>query len=105
METQIAAPFKRRRDLALQTLAGQNIVGYVPPEGAMYLMLNIRATGRSGIEFAEGLLETHHIATMPGESFGGSAAGFIRVAMTVEDSRFVAALETLCAYAEGLAQS
>ena len=46
-----------------------------------------------------------HIAVMPGESFGQSAAGHVRVAMTLEDSRFEAALRTLCAFAAGLAQA
>jgi arginine:pyruvate transaminase len=70
----------------------------------MYLMLDIRATGLSGEDFANSLLNTHHIATMPGESFGHSAQGHIRVAMTVSDARFEAALRTLVAHAEKLAE-
>lgn len=69
----------------------------------MYLMLDIRATGLSGDDFANDLLDTHHIAVMPGESFGQAAAGHIRVAMTIDDDRFIAALETLCDFAAGLA--
>ncbi len=67
------------------------------------MMLDITATGLSGEAFAYGLLEAHHIAVMPGESFGAAAAGHIRVAMTIEDGAFTAAMETLCAYAQGLA--
>lgn len=99
-EAEIAAPFRRRRALATRMLARQNTVGLVPAQGAMYLMLDIRATGMTGEAFAYDLLEAHHIAVMPGESFGASAGGHIRVAMTVEDSRFEAALGTLCAHAE-----
>ncbi len=105
LEEQIAEPFRRRRDLALATLARQNLVGYVPPQGAMYLMLDIRATGLSGQAFANALLDEHRIAVMPGESFGDAAAGFVRVAMTVADDRFVAALETLCDFAEKKARA
>jgi arginine:pyruvate transaminase len=74
----------------------------VPAQGAMYLMLDIRSTGLSGEAFANALLETHHIATMPGESFGAAAAGHLRVAMTIEDSAFEQALVTLCAFAQSL---
>ncbi|MCA0871299.1 pyridoxal phosphate-dependent aminotransferase [Seohaeicola saemankumensis] len=102
METEIAAPFQRRRALALKILAGQNAVGHVPPDGAMYLMLDVRGTGMSGEDFALALLETHRIAVMPGESFGQAAAGHVRVAMTIEDSAFASALETLCAFAATL---
>lgn len=99
-EEDIAAPFRRRRAIAQRVLAGQNTVGLIPAQGAMYLMLDIRATGMSGDDFANALLDTHHIAVMPGESFGAAAAGHIRVAMTIEDAAFEAALQQLCAFAE-----
>ncbi|MEP2641736.1 pyridoxal phosphate-dependent aminotransferase [Roseobacter sp.] len=99
-ETEIAAPFQRRRALAQTVLAAQNTVGLVPAQGAMYLMLDIRATGMTGEAFANDLLDTHHIAVMPGESFGASAAGHVRVAMTVEDNAFEHALRQLCAHAD-----
>jgi len=104
MERDIAAPFARRREIAMQVLAGQNVVKHVPCMGAMYLMLDIRATGLSGEDFADALLESEHIATMPGESFGRSAAGHIRVAMTVDDAAFKAALTRLVEFAKGVAE-
>ena len=104
LEEEVSAPFRRRRDLAQNVLAGQNTVGMIPSQGAMYLMLDIRATGLNGKEFADRLLDEHRIAVMPGESFGTSAAGHVRVAMTVEDSAFEAALKTLCGFANTLAQ-
>ena len=99
MEQEVAAPFGRRRDRALELLGRQNVVKAAPPQGAMYMMLDIRATGLSGEGFANALLDDHLIAVMPGESFGRAAAGHIRVAMTVEDTRFAAALETLLSFA------
>jgi len=104
-EAEIAQPFRRRRDLALAVLEAQNTVTAVPNGGAMYMMLDISATGLSGDEFANALLDTHHIATMPGESFGTAAAGHVRVAMTIEDSAFEAAMKTLCAFANSRAKS
>ncbi|WP_138923149.1 pyridoxal phosphate-dependent aminotransferase [Sulfitobacter sp. BSw21498] len=102
-ETEISAPFQRRRLLAQDILARQNAVSLVPAQGAMYVMLDIRSTGMTGEEFAYALLEKHHIAVMPGESFGEAAAGHIRVAMTIENTRFAQALATLCDFAEALA--
>jgi len=102
-ETEISAPFQRRRLLAQDILARQNAVSLVPAQGAMYVMLDIRSTGMTGENFAYALLEKHHIAVMPGESFGEAAAGHIRVAMTIEDTRFAQALATLCDFAEALA--
>ena len=98
-EADIAEPFRRRRRIALDVLAGQNLVHAVPPQGAMYLMLDIRETGLSGAAFADRLLDQHRIAVMPGESFGTAAVGHIRVAMTVEDAAFAAALRQLLDFA------
>ncbi|MFL4470942.1 pyridoxal phosphate-dependent aminotransferase [Tateyamaria armeniaca] len=102
-EAEIGAPFARRRAIAQRVIGAQNTVGLIPAQGAMYLMLDIRATGMSGDDFADALLEAEHIAVMPGESFGAAAAGHLRVAMTIEDQAFEAALTTLCRFAEARA--
>ena len=101
-EEEIAAPFKRRREIALNILQGFPNIPMIAPRGGMYLMLDVRKTGLSGIEFANRLLDERSIAVMPGESFGDSAAGHIRVAMTITDDRFGDALRGLCEYAESL---
>jgi arginine:pyruvate transaminase len=99
-EERIAAPFRRRRDIALKVLAGANRVRPIPAEGAMYVMLDIRATGLSGEAFALRLLEEERIAVMPGESFGLAAAGHVRIAMTIADDAFAAAMARLAAFAD-----
>lgn len=102
-EDAVGAPFRRRRAIAQKVVEGQNTVGLIPAQGAMYLMLDIRATGLSGDDFANALLDSEHIAVMPGESFGASAAGHVRVAMTIDDEAFEQALKTLCVFAEARA--
>ena len=103
-EAEIAAPFRRRRDLALARLEGQSAIRATPPEGAMYLMLDIRATGLSGEAFGHALLEAEKIAVMPGESFGQAAAGHIRVALTLPDAPFEDAFGRLVDFAKALAK-
>jgi arginine:pyruvate transaminase len=99
VEEQVAAPFRRRRALTMQALERQNVVRAVPAQGAMYVMLDLRATGMSGEDFANALLDAEHIAVMPGESFGQAAAGHVRVAMTIADDQYVDALRRLIAFA------
>ena len=96
LEAEVAAPFRRRRDLACQVIDSQNIVAMTPASGAMYVMLDIRATGMTGEGFANRLLDEHGIAVMPGESFGQAALGHIRVALTVPEDTLAEAMETLC---------
>jgi arginine:pyruvate transaminase len=104
-ETRIAEPFRRRRLIAARLLAGQNLIQAAPMQGAMYAMLDIRATGLTGTAFAERLLKDEAIAVMPGESFGSSAAGHVRVALTVADAEFEAAFARLLAFAGRAAES
>lgn len=103
LEERIAAPFARRRTLALDLLARQDVVTAIPPQGAMYLMLDIRRTGLSGAAFADRLLDEARIAVMPGESFGRAAAGHVRVAMTLPDADFADALGRMLRFAADLA--
>ncbi len=104
VEEAVAAPFRRRRTLTLKALEGQNVIRAVPAQGAMYVMLDIRGTGMSGDTFADALLDAEHIAVMPGESFGKAAAGHIRVAMTIDDDSYIAALNRLISFAHSRAQ-
>jgi len=98
-EATIADPFRRRREIAARALAGSQAIRAIPSAGAMYVMLDIRATGLSGNAFAERLLEEERIAVMPGESFGAPAAGHLRVAMTIPDADFAEAMARLAAFA------
>ncbi len=98
-EARIAEPFRRRRTIVQRVLGGQNLVQMAPQRGAMYAMLDLRATGLSGEAFAWRLLEEERIAVMPGSSFGGAASGHVRVAMTVADDVFEDALRRIAAFA------
>ncbi|WP_386682253.1 pyridoxal phosphate-dependent aminotransferase [Loktanella sp. R86503] len=102
-EEAVAAPFRRRRQIVMDALAGQNLVRPAPISGAMYAMLDVRATGMSGEDFANALLDAERIGVMPGESFGAGGAGHIRVAMTVADDMLANALRRIAAFAGTLA--
>ncbi len=101
-EAAIAAPFLRRRDRLMARLAGQPGLRAIPPQGAMYVMLDVRATGLSGEDFAARLLEEAGVAVMPGESFGAAAAGHLRVALTLPDREFEEAITRLSDFAASL---
>ncbi|HHH89322.1 MAG TPA: pyridoxal phosphate-dependent aminotransferase [Aliiroseovarius sp.] len=103
LEEEIAAPFARRRAIAMRLIAGQNVVRMVPSDGAMYVMLEVSATGLDGAGFAEAALDAERIAVMPGASFGHAALDHVRVAMTVEDTMFEDALTRLLDFAARLA--
>jgi len=101
-EARNAAPYRRRRDIAARTLGGSQALRLIHPEGAMYVMADVRATGLSGDAFARRLLDEARIGVMPGESFGKAAAGHLRIALTQEDAVLEDALGRLRAFAEAL---
>ncbi len=49
------------------------------PEGAFYVFPSIQATGMTSEEFCRRLLEEKHVAVVPGNAFGDSGEGFIRI--------------------------
>ena len=102
VEAAVAAPFARRRARLLERIAGHPIIRAIPPQGAMYVMLDIRATGLSGAEFAARLLEDQQVAVMPGESFGQAAAGHLRVALTLPGAEFDLAITRLLRFVDSL---
>jgi aminotransferase len=49
------------------------------PEGAFYVFPCIKSTGLSSEEFCERLLEQERVAVVPGNAFGESGEGYVRV--------------------------
>ena len=54
----------------------------LPPEGGMFLMIDIRATGLGSVDFAFRLFEAEGLALMPGVGFGPSGEGHLRLSLS-----------------------
>lgn len=102
-EAEVARRYRRRRDVAVAALGNGAAVRVVPPQGGMYLMLDVRATGLDGAAFAGRLLDEEGIAVMPGESFGAAAAGHVRVALTIREEALAPAMARIAALADRVA--
>jgi arginine:pyruvate transaminase len=83
-------------------LAASNKVKARMPEGGMFVMVDVRATGLSGDQFARKLLADHDVVTMPGESFGAGGAGHLRVALTVDETIMAEAAQRIVTLAASL---
>lgn len=75
------------------------------PEGGMFLMLDVRSTGLSGDAFARLLLEQEDVSVLPGEGFGPSAAGHVRICVTTDEGRLREACRRIARCAERLVSS
>ena len=70
----MVSEFHARRDALLAELAAEPRLGFVQPEGAFYLYLNVGAVGggngsNAGSAFAKELLERRDVAVVPGAAF------------------------------------
>lgn len=91
--------FCRRARLLHERLHGVNALAVHVPQAGMFAMVDVRATGQSGIGFARGLLERRGVAVMPGESFGAAAAGWLRLTLTQPDEVTARAADLIAAHA------
>ncbi len=65
------------------------------PQAGMFALIDISATGLDGDSYAMHLLEHGGVAVMPGSSFGTSLTNWVRVALTVDDASFDAAIDRI----------
>ncbi len=84
----------------VEGLQASNRVKARMPEGGMFVMVDVRATGMSGDAFARKLLAEQDVVTMPGESFGEAGAGHLRVALTVDEATITEAARRIVKTAE-----
>ncbi|PTE15602.1 pyridoxal phosphate-dependent aminotransferase [Pseudogemmobacter blasticus] len=94
--------FARRAAMFFKGLDGVAGLRVHRPEAGMFTLLDVRATGLSGEAFARSLLEEQSVAAMPGESFGSSLGGWLRISLTQDDARVAEAIRRIAAHAARL---
>src|SRR5690606_20051458 len=93
---------RRRRDLAVDLMRRRGRWRY-SPQGAFYVMVDIRDTGLPSSQFAVRLLEDQAVAVAPGSAFGAAGEGFVRVSLASAEEDVLTGLERLCDLADRLA--
>lgn len=95
--------FARRRDLVIDRLAEIEGLELAAPGGSFYAFPSIKKLGISSDEFSERLLETAHVATVPGSSFGDYGEGFIRIAYSTSYDNVAEGLDRIATFVASLA--
>jgi arginine:pyruvate transaminase len=73
-----------------------------PPEGGMFVLLDVRGTGLGAETFARQLLMRESVAVLPCDSFGPSAAGHLRISLTAPELRLIEAGHRIVRFARGI---
>ena len=87
--------FDKRRRYLVEEINKLKYLSCLAPKGAFYIFLNIKATGMSSQEFTGYIFEKHRIAVIPGDLFGSSGEGFVRISYAASDEVLKAAVEGL----------
>ena len=69
--------YRLRRNFIVSSLNDAGIPCHLP-KGAFYIFPDIRTTGLTSREFSLKLLESKHVAVVPGTAFGPSGEGYVR---------------------------
>lgn len=91
--------FARRAAVIRDRLHGSSELRVHQPEAGMFALVDVRATGLSGTDFARSLLLSRDVAVMPGESFGASLSGWLRLSLTQPDEQIEEACVRIAAHA------
>ncbi len=68
------------------------------PEGAFYVFPSVRSTGLTSMEFSEKLIYGKKVAVVPGDAFGASGEGFVRISYSYSIKHITEALERIRAF-------
>ena len=94
----IKESYRRRRNRLHQRLNAVDGLSCHLPQGAMFIMLDVRGTGLSSQDYAFGLLRSKGVSLLPADTFGDSAKGHVRLALGAPDEVLNDAADRIAAY-------
>jgi aminotransferase len=95
----MVAEYDRRRRLLVDGLNAMGLETF-EPRGAFYAFPRITSTGLSADVFTERLLTEEHVAVVPGDAFGPSGAGHVRMCYATAYERLEEALRRIGRFVE-----
>ncbi len=95
--------FKARRDAFTAALrASTTVLRFAEPQGGMFLLIDVSATGLDGKAFAEQLLDAENVAVVPGFGFGASTSDTVRVGFLSDVPVLQEAARRIARFADGV---
>ncbi|MBK7453088.1 MAG: pyridoxal phosphate-dependent aminotransferase [Anaerolineales bacterium] len=99
---EMRAGYARRRDLVIRLSHELECekVKVIPPQGAFYFFLDLRALKMSSVEMCEKILDEVGVGLVPGSAFGEEGEGFIRMTIAASDEDVEAGFRKIVEWAE-----
>ena len=99
---EMRAGYARRRELVIRLSHELECekVKVIPPQGAFYFFLDLRALKMSSVEMCEKILDEVGVGLVPGSAFGEEGEGFIRMTIAASDEDVEAGFRKIVEWAE-----
>lgn len=94
---EMKAQYDMRRRLLVDGLNRLGLTCF-DPEGAFYVFPSIQKTGLASLAFCERLLQEERVAVVPGDAFGASGEGFVRISYSYSLDHLIEALKRIEAF-------
>ena len=98
---EMVAEFARRREVIVEGLNSIDGITCQAPKGAFYVFPNIRGTGMTSDEFANGALQEAGVAVLSGTAFGAFGEGYLRLSFANSVENIQEAIRRLKGFAGG----
>lgn len=92
--------YRSQRDLVVSEISASATLETLPPEGAFYAFVDVRATGLDSDQFAARLLDEWHVAVVPGTAFGAEGEGFVRLSYAGDPDELREGLRRMVLFAD-----
>jgi aspartate/methionine/tyrosine aminotransferase len=101
---EMRAAYSRRRALVIRLSHELECekVKVVPPQGAFYFFLDMRALNMPSVEICERILEEEGVGLAPGAAFGEQGEGFVRMVISASDEDVEAGFRKIVKWAENV---
>lgn len=95
IQPQMVEDFRKRLEYGYERVNKIPNMSMLPPQGALYLFVNIKGTGLTSIEVSKKILQEAHVLVVPGIAFGQQGEGYIRVSCTVPMDKLTEAFDRI----------
>ncbi len=102
---EIRQAFRERRDCLCTGLQSIPELIVYPPDGGMFLLVDVSKTKLNGFEFAEQLLHSVGVSVVPGFGFGESLVDFVRIGYLSQPSILEEAAKRIGSFVESITSS
>ncbi|OBY88652.1 arginine aminotransferase [Pseudomonas sp. AU11447] len=94
--------YRRRRDLVVAALSDCPRVTVLSPEAGMFVMVDVRDTGLSSLDFSWQLFHVTGVSVLDAAAFGPQAEGFVRLSFGLSDESMAEACARIIRFVESL---